>query len=53
MGRPSNWTDEQDLLLLNWREKGVSFRNISKALKTKTRNACLGRYHRLKRELQD
>ncbi len=42
----ARWTPEMDALLRGWRNEGCSFGVIAKKL-DKTRNACIGRSHRL------
>lgn len=46
--RPSSWTSEQDQILLRLWTEGKSATAISVIMETKSRNAVIGRLHRLR-----
>lgn len=46
------WTDEEDLTLLSGRKWNLSFSRIA-AMLGRTRNSCLGRHHRLMKEMEE
>lgn len=46
-GKASRWTDQEDDILCDMISREASFRKVADTLGSRTRNACIGRMHRI------